>query len=159
MQRDKRSGKIALIAHCIINQNSRAQGLAERSSTITEILGFLMHNKIGIIQMPCPELIYAGILRQPQTKEQYNNAMFRRHCRKIAKDIANQVREYQKCGIKLKFVIGVDGSPSCGVSKTSGILIEELRSALHDGGISAPFCGISYERLKDDIAELRRYVE
>mgnify|MGYP001121404582 CR=1 FL=1 len=159
MFRDKRSGRIALVSHCVLNQNSRASGLAERSSIITEIVQFLVNNDIGAVQMPCPELAYAGTLRQPQTKEQYNNAMFRRHCRKIAKDIANQVREYQKCGIKLKFVIGVDGSPSCGVSKTSGILIEELRSALHDGGISAPFCGISYERLKDDIAELRRYVE
>jgi len=53
---DKRSGKIALIAHCILNQNSRASGLAERSSVITEILKFLVQNEIGVIQMPCPEL-------------------------------------------------------------------------------------------------------
>jgi len=159
MQRDKRSGKIALIAHCIINQNSRAQGLAERSSTITEILGFLMHNKIGIIQMPCPELIYAGILRQPQTKEQYNNVVFREQCRKIADELANQIQEYEKSGIKLRLVIGVNGSPSCGVSETPGILIEELRSVLGEKAISIPFFGVHLNRLKEDIIELERLLK
>jgi predicted secreted protein len=68
MFKDKRSGKIALIAHCILNQNSRASGLAERSSVITEIAEFLIRNEIGIIQMSCPELAYAGVSRQPQLK-------------------------------------------------------------------------------------------
>ena len=159
MFKDKRSGKIALIAHCILNQNSRASGLAERSSVITEIAEFLTRNEIGIIQMPCPELAYAGVSRQPQTKDQYDNVTFRRQCRKIAEELANQIQEYAKCGIKLKLVIGVDGSPSCGVNETSGILTEELRFALDNRKISVPFYGIHYECLKDDVVKLRRYIE
>ena len=94
--------------------------------------------------MPCPELTYAGVLRQPQTKDQYDTIMFRSHCRKIAKEIVDQTQDYEKCGIETEIVIGVDGSPSCGVNETSkgstcesmsknervkgsGILIEELR--------------------------------
>ena len=176
MFKDKRSGKIALIAHCILNQNSRASGLAERSSAITEILKFLVQNEIGVIQMPCPELAYAGVLRPPQTKNQYDNVTFRRRCRKIAEELVNQVQEYEKCGIKLKLVLGVDGSPSCGVNETSkgktcksvleherakdsGILIEELRLALDERGISVPFYGIHYECLKDDVVKIKKYVE
>jgi len=49
MLKDKRSEKIAIVAHCILNQNSRAQGLAERSSAIAEIVEFLMLNDMGII--------------------------------------------------------------------------------------------------------------
>jgi predicted secreted protein len=156
MLKDKRSGKIALVAHCVLNQNSRVLGLAERSSTITEIVEFLTRNEIGIIQMPCPELAYAGILRLSKIKEQYDNAPFRAHCRRIAKELANQIQEYEKGGIKLKLVIGVDGSPSCGVSETFGILMNELRSALAEKQISAPFHGIHYARLKEDITKLEK---
>jgi len=176
MMKDERSGKLALVAHCVLNQNSRVLGLAERSSVITEIVEFLMRNEMGIIQMPCPELTYVGMLRQPQTKDQYDNVMFRRHCRKIAEEIAKQIQEYEKCAIRVKLVIGVDGSPSCGVSETSkgktcksmlehkkvkgpGILIEELRSALDERRVSVPFYGIHYERLKGDIIKLERLIK
>jgi len=159
MLTDKRSRKIALVAHCLLNQNSRAIGLAKKSSVISEIVEFLIRREIGIIQMPCPELAYAGVARQPQTKEQYDNAKFRRCCRKIAEEIANQMQEYAKGGVKLKIVLGVDGSPSCSVNKNSGIFMEELRLKLDERGISALFYGISLEHLKDDIAELERHVK
>jgi len=113
--------------------------------------------------MPCPELVYAGVLRPPQTKNQYDNVMFRRRCRKIAEELANQVQEYEKCGIKLKLVLGVDGSPSCGVSETSGkdsgILVEELRLALDERRISVLFYGVHCECLKDDLVKIKKYVE
>ncbi|MGQ9507503.1 MAG: CD3072 family TudS-related putative desulfidase [Candidatus Bathycorpusculaceae bacterium] len=159
MFKDKRSGKIALVAHCLLNQNSRAIGLARRPSAINGIIKFLMCNEIGIIQMPCPELAYAGALREPKTKEQYDNAKFRRCCRKMAGEIANQVREYESCGVKLKVVLGVDGSPSCGVNEMMGIFVEELRSALEKIGVSVPFHGVSLEQLRADIVKLEGYVK
>jgi len=159
MFKDKRGGKIALIANCLLNQNSRALGLAERSSVITEIVEFLARNEMGIIQMPCPELAYAGVTRQPQTKDQYYNVRFRRHCRKIANELADQVQEYDKSGIKLKLVIGVNGSPSCGVNETSGILIVELRFALDEKAISAPFSAVHTDHLKEDIIRLEKLLE
>jgi predicted secreted protein len=157
MLEDKRSRKIAIVAHCILNQNSRVFGLAERSSTIAEIVEFLMRNDVGIIQMPCPELTYAGILRKSQTKNQYDDPKFRNHCNKIAEEIVAQIQEYVKDNVKAKIVVGVDGSPSCGVTD-SGILIEELRSILKEKGLAVPFHGIRYERLSEDIAELRKLI-
>ena len=174
--KDKRSGRIAIVAHCILNQNSRVLGLAERSSMITEIVEFLMRKKMGIVQMSCPELIYAGVSRQPQTKDQYDTAMFRSHCRKIANEIVDQIQDYEKCGISTEIVIGVDGSPSCGVNETSkgstcenmskhervkgsGILIEELHFALKERKISIPFYGIRYERLAEDLANIEKLLK
>ncbi|MGQ9726059.1 MAG: CD3072 family TudS-related putative desulfidase [Candidatus Bathycorpusculaceae bacterium] len=159
MFQDKRSGKIALVSHCLLNQNSRAIGLAKRSSVINEILEFLMCNEIGIIQLPCPELAYAGALRKPKTKEQYDNTEFRGYCRKMADEIANQMQEYEDCGVKLKIVLGVDGSPSCSVNETLGIFMEELRFNLDKRGISVPFYGIRLERLKNDTAELEKHIK
>jgi predicted secreted protein len=159
MFKDERSGKIALVAHCLLNQNSRAMGLAKRSGVIGEIVGFLTLRGIGIVQMPCPELAYAGVSRQPKTREQYSNVRFRRQCSRMAVELANQVREYADCGVKLEIVLGVDGSPSCGVNEISGIFMEELRLKLRECGISVPFYGIRFERLKDDIAELEKFVK
>ena len=174
--KDKRSGKIATVAHCILNQNSRVSGLAKRSSIITEIVEYFLRKNIGIVQMPCPELTYAGVLRQPQTKDQYDTIMFRSHCRKIAKEIVDQTQDYAKCGIETEIVIGVDGSPSCGVNETSkgstcermsknervkgsGILIEELRFALKEREISIPFYGIRYERLSEDLVNIEKLLK
>lgn len=167
---DERSGKIAVVAHCVLNQNARVPGLAEKPSTITEITEFLNRNKIGIIQMPCPELIYAGVSRQPQTKEQYANKIYRKLCGKIADEIAHQIQEYKRCKIETLFVIGVDGSPSCSVKATKcntnrqkvrdyGILIEELQFALKKRQIEIPFYGVHYNSLKDDLAKLNRQIE
>ena len=157
MLKDKRSGRIAVVAHCILNQNSRVLGLAESSSAIAEIVEFLIRNDMGIIQMPCPELTYAGILRKSQTKDEYDNTMFRNHCKKIAEEIVEQVQEYSKGKIKARIIIGVDGSPSCGITD-SGILIEELRSMLKKKGFTVPFYGIRYERLSEDLNNLEKMI-
>lgn len=158
MSNDKRGKKIALIAHCILNQNSRAYGLAEKTSIIAEIVNFLAKNDISIIQMPCPEIAYAGVLRQTKTKEQYDNAFFRKCCKKIAKELAVHVWQYERHGVKLKLVIGIKGSPTCSVDD-SGIFIEELCSELNKKGISAPFCNIHTKSLTEDIARLKELVK
>jgi len=97
-------------------------------------------------------------------------------CRKIAKEIVDQIQDYAKCGISTEIVIGVDGSPSCSVNETSkgkpcknlskngkvkgsGILIEQLRFALKERKISIPFYGIRYERLLEDLARIEKLVE
>jgi predicted secreted protein len=157
MLKDKRSRKIAIVAHCILNQNSRVFGLAERSSAIAEIVEFLILNDMGIIQMPCPELTYAGILRKSQTKNQYGDAKFRKHCKKIAEENVEQIQEYSKGKIKTRIIIGVDGSPSSGITD-SGILIEELRSMLKKKRFTVPFYGIRYERLSEDLNNLEKMI-
>jgi len=176
MFKDERSGRIAVVAHCILNQNSRVLDLAERSSIITEVLESLEKHKIGIIQMSCPELTYAGIHRRKQTRDQYDTIEYRSHCRKIAKEIVDQIQEYAKCGIRTEIVIGIDGSPSCGVNKTSkkntskntskhkktkehGILIEELQTSLKKRNISIPLYGIRYERLPQDLIEIEELLK
>lgn len=135
-----------------------------------------MQKEIAVIQMPCPELTYAGLSRQAKTKDEYDNAVFRKHCRKIAEEIADQIQEYTRRGIETKIVLGVDGSPSCGVNKASeriiresasahdkegvaGILIEELQLAFKKRKISVPFHGITYESLPEDLAKIDKLLE
>ena len=150
MIQDKRSHKIVVVAHCILNQNSRVQGIAYYPGMINEIVDVIRKHEVGIIQMPCPELTYAGLLRPSQTKEQYDTPAFRRHCRQIVSSTADQVEEYVRNGFKVLAILGVEGSPTCGVEETSfqeanlGILVEELRSELKKRKVEVPMKGVRH---------------
>ena len=176
MFQDKRSQKIVVVAHCILNQNARVFGIASYPGMIPEIVQVLKAHDVGVIQMSCPELTYAGLNRWSHTKEQYATPMFRRHCKQIATSITDQIQEYLKNEFKVHAILGVDGSPTCGVNGTSvgfgggdvekatrlkarlvegsGVLIEELRAELEKRKISIPMRGVRDERLKEDVAWL-----
>jgi len=176
MFQDERSKKIVVVAHCILNQNARVFGIASYPGMIPEIVEVLKARNVGVVQMPCPELAYEGLNRWSQTKEQYATPMFRRHCQQIATSITDQIQEYLKNGFKVYAILGVDGSPTCGVTRTSvgfkggdiekaarlkarfvegsGVFIEELRAELEKRRISIPIRGVRDKRLKEDVAWL-----
>jgi len=168
MIQDKRSRKIVVVAHCILNQNSRVLGIAYYPGMINEIVDLLRTYGVGVIQMPCPELTYAGLLRGSQTKEQYDTPAFRRHCRQIASGLADQVQEYSRNGFKVLAILGVDGSPTCGVDEAStgykeaeftkapGILIEELQSELKERKVAVPMKGVRHTRASQDASWLEK---
>ncbi len=116
---DSRSRKVIFLAHCILNQNSVVLGLARRPAAFKEVVTCLMEKDVGIIQMKCPETTYAGLLRFQQSVEQYSNPFFREHCRKIAVETVKLAEEYLRCGYKVLGIVGIKGSPSCGVSLTT----------------------------------------
>ena len=162
MIQDRRGRKIVVVAHCILNQNSRVQGIAYYGGMINEIVDVIRKHEVGIIQMPCPELTYDGLLRQSQTREQYDTQDFRRHCGKIASSTANQVEEYVRNGFKVLAVLGVEGSPTCGVEEASfqeanlGILMEELQSELKKRKVEVPMKGVRHTHADKDALWLEK---
>ena len=60
---DKRSKEIILVAHCILNQNAKLDECAFYPGVIREITQLLVDSGMGIIQMPCPELMFLGLDR------------------------------------------------------------------------------------------------
>ena len=176
MFQDRRSQKIVVVTHCILNQNARVFGIASHPGMIPEIVEVLKAHNVGVVQMPCPELTYEGLNRWSHTKEQYATPMFRRHCQQIATSITDQIQEYLKNGFKVYAILGVDGSPTCGVNRTSmgfrggdvgkatrlkgrlvegsGVFMEELRAELEKKRVSILMRGVRDERLKEDVAWL-----
>lgn len=114
----ERSRKIALVAHCLLNVNSRVEGIA-RYAGVHPLIGELADRGYGIIQLPCPELPVGGCKRWAATIEQYDTPHYREACEILAEEIAMQVREYLRCGYQVGPLIGIDGSPSCGVLETT----------------------------------------
>ncbi len=155
MLNDSRSRRVILLAHCLLNQNSIVAGLARRKAMVRELLGLLDELGLGVIQLPCPEILCCGLRRWWMTKEQYDNPGFRRLCRRLSKIIVDYLVEYRRNGIEVTGLIGVAGSPSCGVHTTStgwfggnprsasssrrtsgrGVFMEVLLSVLEEHGV------------------------
>lgn len=158
--KDSRGRSIVLVSHCILNANSKVEGLSQYAGVHPLILR-LADAGVGVVQLACPELHAAGMMRWGQTKEQYQYPAFEELCWNIADDAARQVSEYLRCGYKILGVIGIDGSPSCGVTKTcSGLwggeyeteteMLEVMRSAQ---ALKEP--GILMECLQESLSEFK----
>ncbi|MDW8034497.1 MAG: 2-thiouracil desulfurase family protein [Nitrososphaerota archaeon] len=159
--------KILLLSHCILNPYSKARGLVSREKieASRRILEELMKDTdIGIVQLPCPELLYVGLGRDPASRSFYDNPDFKKICREIAEHAVKLVKEYEKEGIKTIAYIGIEGSPSCGVKwthfkreeteKGMGIFTEILLEVMGDAGIQIELLGLPENKKYGDVEEL-----
>lgn len=167
----KRSKKIIFLAHCVLNPNAKVLGLALTPGALP-FLTSIINEGVSLYQLPCPEQSYAGCLRWGATKEQYDNSAFRRNCRQLLTPVADDIAEYLTHGYELLGIIGMNGSPSCGVEFTckgfsggeisvlksipqasicsgQGVFIEELVSMLSERGATLPMTGIDESAPQD----------
>ena len=149
------------VAHCILNQYARAIGVrAKTDALVVPLLKFLVYKNCAIVQMPCPEIEYEGLVRVASGRRKYDTPEYRVICRRIAEKVVNLIEEYQKMGFKI-VVLGVDGSPSCGVNfwgrrwiREKGIFIEELEFIMRSRNIHVPLIGVNIMRVYETIKEL-----
>ena len=116
---DSRSKKLLLVAHCVLNQNSKVEGIARYPGTYRPAVDLILQSEVGIYQLPCPEMMYLGISRWSAVKAQYSSPFFRRHCRALAERVMDEVEDYTARGYEALGVLGMDGSPACGVELTN----------------------------------------
>ena len=159
--------KILFVSHCILNTAAKVvrygdTGKKEEESRL-EFVVKTVEQGIQLVQLPCPEFTLYGPGRWGHTKEQFDNPFFREHCRKILEPILTQMKAYMAPGEQGRFsvlgVVGIDGSPSCGVSRTcSGCWggefsgrtdLQEVLSTCH----SAPGTGVMMAVLKSMMEE------
>jgi predicted secreted protein len=165
---DKRSKKVVLLAQCVLNQNAKLDRCAHYPGAITEVADLLIQRGIGLVQMPCPELLFLGLDRQV---DRSSDATFAAEdtriagrmaepaaqalCNEIANNLVYQIGEYRKHGFEIVGLVGINGSPTCGVETTwrddqdqagPGALIQALIRELERKGYSLPMRGIkAYE--------------
>jgi len=165
---DARSGKIVFVSSCLLNTNNKVKGLARYPGMCKEVIDTLYEHGFGVNQMQCPETLYSGISRWWQTKNLYDNVGFRRFCRKLARQIADYMENYEAEGYQTAAILSSDGSPTCGVSVTcyderwggspaelsfeesiiegTGVYIEELQKEIEDRGLKMPpFYGLALD--------------
>jgi len=163
MINDGRSGKVIFLVHCILNSNSICIGPKTPSiwpAMINEVIELLMKNKIGIIQLPCPEQSVFGLVRNKASREEMDTPKFRTYCRKLAKYTTDLIKEYIKNGFKVVGFIGKRGSPTCSVStRKKGILIEELIESMNKRGIDISLMDFERTKLEQCLNKLKNILQ
>lgn len=162
---DSRSGHVIFSCHCLLNANAKVCGLAKYPGMLTELVSRLDQQNIGIVQLPCPEFLHLGPKRWWQTRSQYDVPAYHALCQRLALEAADQASLYLYAGYTVSGVLGVEGSPSCGVNevydspdwggkpnnvdlsncrgKGAGIFIQALQNVFSEQGLDIDFVGIS----------------
>ena len=132
---DARGGRVVFLSHCLLNQNVRYLGGAGRAGGVSEVVDGYLGRGVGICQLPCPEqrawggvlkrrmlVAYgsAGTVRAPAARlllrpfTWYTRRVYARLARAVTRDIL----DYRRCGVEVVGLVGIGGSPSCGVATT-----------------------------------------
>ena len=173
--------KVALVANCLLNQNAKVCQGAHYAGPVSPVVEALRSRGYQLLQLPCPELAFAGVRRWWAVYEQYDTPAYRAHCRRLAQAVAPLIERHIRRGDEV-ILIGLDGSPSTGVRFTSsqpdwggrpnrpeddwkivprrGIWIEELEAELARRGLPAvPATGWALDMGRFDEAGARRDLE
>ena len=113
-----RGKKIIILSHCILNQNCVVKPYSKKQEYFFKFIKHHILNNYGLIQLPCPELILLGLKRWGHVKDQLEYPKFKEECKLLLLPIIDQIETYLKNGYEIDGVYGIQGSPSCGVTKT-----------------------------------------
>ncbi len=161
-----RSRRHVFVPFCLLAQGVRATGIVKHyAAVVTPVLELLMKEKVNIIQMACPELIFDGFHRRPCGKSNYDNPENRKICHEVAEREVRLMEMFSKSGHTVEAIIGVDFSPSCAVRRLTGnrpgryqegqgIYIEELRKIMNSRDIKSLFVGVQVYHINDTLREL-----
>lgn len=128
----KRHKKLVLLSHCILNQNSVVYPLARAKGAFSKVIYDYLHHDYGLYQLPCPELKYMGMKRNPMSKEDYDTDIYREICQDLVIDVINDLKEYRDYGVEIDVLHGINQSPTCSITGNRGhfitYLIEQLNA-------------------------------
>ncbi len=135
--------KIIFVPHCLMAKRFAFQN---RSDT-EEVLKVLFDFKTGIVQMPCPHLNFImnkeweGKAGQPFISEIMNKTP-ESFYDDIINPLLTQIENYRQLNFEIAGIIGVKGSPVCGIydqgTKDYGSFINLLNKKLMTRGINLP---------------------
>lgn len=159
--RDQRGRRVVLVSHCLLNENTRYAGGATRPGAVVEAVDELTAAGYGIHQLPCPErLAWGGVLKRRSLWMYHSKGrpIYRLRgvllttfmwwtkgvYKKLARQVAREVADYQKAGIAVEGFVGIGASPSCGVLSTL-----DLRASL-DVVAGCPAAALTREVMNEE---------
>lgn len=156
---DPRSGKVVFVSHCILNQNARILSAANFPAMLDPLVDYLQKTQTGVIQIPCPELYCIGLGRRAVRVGLESPAGMKR-LQRLIDDLVFTIHEYLFQGFEVVGILSMDGSPSCGVSRTwlegrqqdgQGVFIRELKKRLAVEKLDIPVIGVAHHKQNDAI--------
>ncbi len=140
---DNRDRRVIFLNNCLLNQISRAPGVAYREGASTELIQLILDNGLSIEQLPCLECIgIGGVSRKSFDRylPLFSNSIkhgwfsilklilkvwlinFERLCKKEARKVVDRMEDYLTEGYTILGVVGMNDSPTCGVTKTLDLI-------------------------------------
>lgn len=151
-----RSNKVIALANCCLNQNTVLLDW-ERAPGAYPFTSLLIEKGIGIIQLPCPELLAKGIDRPPMTYEDYNTEKHRNLCKNLCDLPIKTIRAQVDGGVEFLGTIGIYGSPNCSISDKRGIFMEEYFKMLEINGLNTDYLEVPNNYISGDIIKEKDY--
>ena len=126
---------MVFLSHCLLNHNVRYLGGADPQAGARDLVDGYLAAGVGICQMPCPEQrAWGGVLkrrmllaygaggswRAPVVRGlvglfvTYTRLVYAR----LAREVAAEAADYRDSGVDVVGLVGIAGSPSCGVETT-----------------------------------------
>lgn len=146
-----RSRKVIYVAHCILNQNARITKSADFPAMFVPLVDWLKENNIGIIQMPCPELQVLGLGRMT-VRDGLETEEGQAHLHQLIDSLIYEIKEYRFQGFDVIGILGKQGSPACGVTRTwldnrqqdgQGVFIRLLKERLAAANLDIEVEGVA----------------
>ena len=178
---DERSRRVVFVSHCILNSNTRADGHAGVPGVNRRVMELLMRLGVGVVQMPCPEMMCLGLDRGDKKGGErpvlIENTRIREGLKSnsstamldgMVDQVIQQVEQYLKHGFHILGIVGVNRSPSCGVETTTvdneevkgeGVFIDRLRKALEAKGIHLGFVGTKISEVEKALLAIEAMAE
>ncbi len=132
-QPDIRSRRFVFVPFCLLCQAFQAKGIAKRyAANIGPVARLLLDRDVNIIQMPCPESGlggYArGLGREPRSYDGYDTARFRKHCDRLAREVAEMAEGMAANGAPevRNGMLKVPASPGLGLEMNPDFLKKNL---------------------------------
>ena len=157
---------ILAVSHCILNTASKVaqdeSGLAEEYRQRDELLKTAIEKGVQLLQLPCPEFMLYGARRWGHVKDQFDNPFFRAQCRSMLEPIMLQLQEYASEPERfcLLGITAVEGSPSCGASRTcraadwggefDGIVCDDLAASVREASEPGVFMEVISKMLAEN---------
>ena len=176
MSDDRRSGTMVAAINCVLNQNARADGAATCPGMNGAVLDVLRKHGVGVIQMPCPEMVCLGVGRAGKAgasiRDALDTAVGQSRCGELAVSLVDTIEAFLHDGYTVAAVLGGDvRSPGCAVpfpldldsreerAGDWGVFMRALVDELHGRGIEIPIRGIrdsAEDTLREDVDWLDR---
>ena len=168
--RDARGYRFVAVIECVLNQNARDASAACSPAMNFELLQQCHQHNVGILQIPCPEIVALGYERKRPAGQSLRQALDSEHgrsrCQALAAETADRIEGYVSQGCALVAIVGGNPrSPGCaihhgpdGLRDESGIFMKalqkEMRSRGHDA-IFQPMRDYDPQLLQQDLACLQ----
>jgi predicted secreted protein len=164
---DPRSGKVVFLSHCMLNQNARIIRAADFPAMFEPLIEYLKKKQVGLIQMPCPELYCLGLGRR-SVRVGLESPAGRQRLERLINDQIFTIREYLFQGFEVVGILGKQGSPACGVTRTwldnrhqegQGVWIRELKKRLVAEKLDIPVFGVADHKQDEAIQWLEEMLK